>query len=363
MSAYSDLGKQARDVLQKGYNDSRLRVGLVHILPHGFTLASTGWYDHVSKKSDAVLEVELKCNSSLDKVNLSMKRGFSLNNGASFSLAASGGDRWGIKNAGISFNQTGKVGLSYYNSWFKGDLSLAPGGGDTALSIAVTPTMCFSRPPVALGLTTNWLPSEVLLPFATSLAAGYTDNAKNLSACVFVDNDVSRASCSIYGRASPTVELACRAGFDLEESKPSAEAGIRHQIVETTSVSAKINNDFNFSINCCHDLIPGIRASSSLVFDVASLNLSKTKLGIGIDIEHDWFTTARRPSSTPLPPPPAPVEASKSSTTSSTTSSDGDAANLKTEYAKIGPPARKRLQRVRVSELREPNQEADECDE
>ena len=36
--------------------------------------------------------------------------------------------------------------------------------------------------------------------------------------------------------------------------------------------------------------MPGIRASSSLVFDVASLNLSKTKLGIGIDIEHDWFT-------------------------------------------------------------------------
>ena len=38
--SYSDLGKQARDVLQKGYNDSKLRVGVLHLLPHNFTLGT-----------------------------------------------------------------------------------------------------------------------------------------------------------------------------------------------------------------------------------------------------------------------------------------------------------------------------------
>ena len=56
MSAYSDLGKQARDVLQKGYNDSRLRVGLVHILPHGFTLGLVGKKVEVSLRLFDIFE-------------------------------------------------------------------------------------------------------------------------------------------------------------------------------------------------------------------------------------------------------------------------------------------------------------------
>jgi len=356
--SYSDLGKQARDVLQKGYNDSKLRVGVLHLLPHHFSLGTSAWYDHVSKKSDAILDAEYKINSKADKVNLSVKRGFSLNNGASFSLAASGGDRWGIKSAGVSFNQSGKLGLSYYNERFNGDISFVtlPESG----SVSVTPTLCVSYSPVALGFTSSLVPIEALC-VSKSLAAGFIE--KNFSACVFFDaSDSTRVSGSLYGRVNPEVELAARVGIDLDEASShylTAEGGVRYSFEKATSISAKLNKELKLSLNCCRDLSAGIKASASLVFDVGGLSLAKTKFGFGVDIDHDWG----RRSSSSVPAPPPPPEETPPSSSSSSPSSISDGKDKGGPFAQLGPYSRRPLMKMRVSGLKEAPKSEEACNE
>lgn len=326
MTSYNDIGKQARDVLQKGYSDSKLRVGVSHFLPHDLVVGTSGFYDHFHKKSDAEIDVELKVNSKKDKLNLSVKRGFSLSNGASFSLAATGGDRWGIKNLGQSFNHKGKIDFSYKNQRFNGDVSIASLAGTGSHS--VTPRFCLSYGPVALGLTSTLLVEDASC-VATSFAAGYIDN--NLCASLFVDDDVSRASCSLHGRVNPALELAARVGIDLERSAPSAEGGMRFKVDQGFTVSSKLlstffdhhhhHNDHHFDLrlamNCCRDVTSGVKASASLVFDVGSLSLAKTKFGFGIDIEHDWLTGGSPKAISAPPPPPDASEVRESSASSS----------------------------------------------
>merc|ERR1711970_147804 len=301
MTSYNDLGKPARDLLQRGFNDSKWKLGVTNILPHNFILVTSGYYDHVSKQSDANIDLELKVNSKVDRLNLSVKRGFSVRNGGSFSIAATGGDRWGVKNLSQSFNNTGKLAFSFHNDRFNGDVSLA--SLDSGYH-SVTPTFCLSSAPFALGLTSNILAEEASC-VGTSVGFAFTE--KNFAASIHLYDDAARASGCLYGRANDSVELAARVGFDLETAKPSAEAGLRYTIEKGFSVTSKLSHDLKLALNSCRDVTSGVRLSASLVFDVGGLSLAQTKLGLGIDIGANWRLIGGRGFSTPpSPSPPTP---------------------------------------------------------
>ena len=68
-------------------------------------------------------------------------------------------------------------------------------------------------------------------------------NLKSLAGTIFLNDDVTRASGSIYGRVNDSLELAFRAGINLENSMPSAEAGFKYAIEKDFSVSSKITHD------------------------------------------------------------------------------------------------------------------------
>ena len=66
---------------------------------------------------------------------------------------------------------------------------------------------------------------------------------QSIAGAIFLDNDVTRASGSLYGRVNKSVELASSVGCDLQTSTPSAEVGLRYTVEKGFTVSSKITHD------------------------------------------------------------------------------------------------------------------------
>jgi len=297
MASYNDIGRQAKEVLYKGFNESKLKISINNILPHGVTIGTSAYYDHVSKKSDVGLD--FKFTAKRDKVNWTIKKGFSAQGSSTYVLSASGGDWMGIKNCGVSFDHTGKYAVSYFNDKFNGELVINP---STETEMSTTPTVCLTHPlsdPMAasVGITSTISSRDGGNIRATSVAATVGDKSKNIS--VSLDDDGRKVGGLFYAKATPSVEVALKWSRDLESESTFGEVGLRHTFYKGFSVSGKIASDQKLSVAMCRDVTSGIKVSTSLVFDAGGFD--KTKLGCGIDVEHDWLAGMMSSSSSSTP--------------------------------------------------------------
>lgn len=275
---YSDLGKAAKDLFDKGYNYGFAKVDLKTTTSNGVDLTTKGCSSLSSGNINGSLETKFKpCKEGLtitekwstdNKITTEVAIDNQLVQGSKVTLSTSFSPNSGAK--------SGSVKTSYQRDCLNATL-------DTDINIT-GPTLQGST---VVGCGDGWL-AGYQFAFDTSnkaltknnFAVGYTGSDMQV---LLSAKDMAEFGASIYQKVQNGVQLGVQLSWTKGQNATSFGVASKYAIDSASSISAKVNNLGQIGCGYSQKLRDGIILTLSSQFEGTKMNEGGHKLGLGLE--------------------------------------------------------------------------------
>ncbi|NXG02844.1 VDAC3 protein, partial [Sakesphorus luctuosus] len=277
--AYSDLGKAARDVFNKGYGFGMVKLELKTKSSSGVDFNAAGSSNTDTGKASGSLETKYK----MKEHGLTFTQKWNTDNTLGTEIALEDKLAEGLKVAlDTTFvpntgQKSGKLKTSYKRDYINlgcnVDIDLA---GPTIYGWAM------------LGYE-GWL-GGYQMAFDTAksklsqsnFALGY--KAKDFQLLTNV-NDGTEFGGSIYQKVNNKVETSVNLAWTAGSNNTRFGIAAKYQLDDKTSVMGKVNNASLIGVGYTHALRPGVKLTLSGLIDGKNFNAGGHKVGLGFELE------------------------------------------------------------------------------
>lgn len=274
---YSDLGKAAKDLFDKGYNYGFAKVDLKTTANNGVAFTTKGSSSLESGSIDGSLETKYKPSGGIFTLTEKWSTDNKLTTEVSVEDQVVVGSKLTI-NTAFSPN-SGKKSGSLKTAYQRDNVNLTL---DTDFNLA-GPTLQGSS---VFGYE-GWL-AGYQFAFDTSskaltksnFALGYTGDDMQVLCNV---NDGSTFSGLVYQKVKNGVQLGVQLSWDKGQSATRFGVASKYSLDADSSVNAKVNNAGQIGLGYSHRLRDGITLTLSSLLNGTKLNEGGHKLGVGVE--------------------------------------------------------------------------------
>lgn len=276
---YSDLGKSAKDLFNKGYNYGTVKLDLKTKTENKIDFNFTGEHNNDVQKSLGTLEAKYKCNSNgctfVEKWNTDniLKSEFTIEDqllkGLKVSLDSSFAPASGKKSAVL------KTTYKHDKLLLNTDIDVDFAGP------VVHNSLVFGHLGWLLGIQTSFDTAKSQLT-RNNFAVGY--QAKDFTLHTNV-NDSTEVGGSIYQRINDQTEIGCSLSWSSVNNATRFALASKYQLDKHATVQAKVNNLSQVGLSYTQQLRDGVKLVLSTLVDGKNINGGGHKLGLGIEME------------------------------------------------------------------------------
>jgi len=276
---YTDLGKSAKDLFNKGYNYGLVKLDVKTRTANDIDFNFTGEHNNDVQKSLGTLEAKYKSaahgltfvekwtTDNVLKAELTVEdtllKGLKLGLDTSFTPATG-------KKSGVL-----KTSYKHDKFVFNTDVDLDLAGPVVHNSVVV------GHLGWLLGLQSSFDTAKSQLT-RTNFAIGYQANDFTLHTNV---NDGTEVGGSIYQRVSPDLDLGASLSWSSHNGSTRFALASKYQLDKYASVQAKVNNLSQIGISYTQQLRDGVKLILSSLVDAKNINGGGHKLGLGLEIQ------------------------------------------------------------------------------
>ncbi|XP_030593782.1 voltage-dependent anion-selective channel protein 3 isoform X2 [Archocentrus centrarchus] len=277
--AYSDLGKSAKDILNKGFGYGVLKLDVKTKSQSGVEFATSGSSNTDTGKSGGHLETKYK----MKDLGLTFSQKWSTDNTLTTEITLedqlANGLKLGLDTSFVP--NTGKKSAKLKTSYKRDFVNV---GCDLDFDMA-GPTV---HTAAVLGYE-GWL-AGYQMAFDTAkskltknnLALGYKADDFQLHTCV---NDGTEFGGSIYQKVNSNLETAVNLAWTAGSNNTRFGIGAKYQLEKDASLSAKVNNACIVGLGYTQTLRPGVKLTLSALIDGKNVNAGGHKIGLGFELE------------------------------------------------------------------------------
>ncbi|MEE6469238.1 hypothetical protein FKM82_008547 [Ascaphus truei] len=249
--SYTDLGKFARDIFNKGYGFGQVKLDVKTKSASGVEFTTSGNSNTDSGKVNGSLETKYKWAY----LKLTFDTTFSPNTGKKCGKVKAAYKREFVNlGCDVDFNFAGLAihgsAVIGYEGWLAGYQMTF----DTAKS----------------KLTWN------------NFAVGYKTGDFQLHTNV---NDATEFAGSIYQKISDNMETSVNLAWTAGNNSTRFGIAAKYQLDSNASISAKVNNSSLVGVSYTQTLRPGVKVTHSALVDGKNINSGGHKLGLGLELE------------------------------------------------------------------------------
>ncbi|KAF6730057.1 Voltage-dependent anion-selective channel protein 2 [Oryzias melastigma] len=277
--AYSDLGKSAKDIFNKGFGYGVLKLDIKTKSQSGVEFATSGSNNTDTGKSGGHLETKYKLN----ELGLSFNQKWNTDNTLTTEITMEDQLAKGLK-LGLDTSfvpNTGKKSAKLKTGYKRDYMNL---GCDLDFDMA-GPTV---HAAAVLGYE-GWL-AGYQLAFDTAksklaqnnFSLGYKAGDFQLHTHV---NDGTEFGGSIYQKVNNSLETAVHLAWTAGSNNTRFGIGAKYQLDKDASLSTKVNNACLVGVGYTHTLRPGVKLTLSAMIDGKNVNGGGHKVGLGFDLE------------------------------------------------------------------------------
>uniref|UniRef100_A0A3P9JGQ0 Non-selective voltage-gated ion channel VDAC3 n=1 Tax=Oryzias latipes TaxID=8090 RepID=A0A3P9JGQ0_ORYLA len=277
--AYSDLGKSAKDIFNKGFGYGVLKLDIKTKSQSGVEFATSGSNNTDTGKSGGHLETKYKLN----ELGLSFNQKWNTDNTLTTEITMEDQLAKGLK-LGLDSSfvpNTGKKSAKLKTGYKREYMNL---GCDLDFDMA-GPTV---HAAAVLGYE-GWL-AGYQLAFDTAksklaqnnFALGYKAGDFQLHTHV---NDGTEFGGSIYQKVNNSLETAVHLAWTAGSNNTRFGIGAKYQLDKDASLSTKVNNACLVGVGYTHTLRPGVKLTLSAMIDGKNVNGGGHKVGLGFELE------------------------------------------------------------------------------
>lgn len=276
---YTDLGKSAKDIFNKGYGFGLVKLDVKTKSASGVEFKTSGSSNVDTSKVTGTLETKYKWA----EYGLTFTEKWTTENTLGTEVCVEDQITKGLK---LTFDTTfspntgkksGKVKTAYKREYINA-------GVDVDLDFA-GPTIHG----VAVAGYEGWL-AGYQMSFDTAkskmtqsnFAVGYKTGDFQLHTNV---NDGSEFGGSIYQKVNDKLETAVNLAWTAGSNGTRFGIGAKYQLDSSASISAKVNNSSLVGIGYTQTLRPGMKLVLSALVDGKNINAGGHKLGLGLELE------------------------------------------------------------------------------
>jgi len=275
---YSDLGKAAKDLFDKGYNYGFAKVDLKTTAANGVGFTTKGSSSLDSGSIDGSLETKFKPTSC---GNMTLTEKWSTDNKLTTEVA--------VEDQVVVGSKVSIVTTFSPNSGKKSGVVKTAYARDS-VNVTLDTDFNFAGPALqgssVFGYE-GWL-AGYQFAFDTAnkaltksnFALGYTGGDMQVLATV---NDGSEFGGSIYQKVDNGVQLGVQLSWDKGQSATKFGVASKYTIDADSSVNAKVNNSGAIGLGYSHKLREGVTLTLSSLLQGNKLNDGGHKLGLGVE--------------------------------------------------------------------------------
>lgn len=276
---YTDLGKTAKDLFNKGYNYGTVKLDVKTKTENGIDFNLTGEHNNDVQKSLGTLEAKYTCNTHgikfVEKWNTDnilkseltcedkVMKGVKLTLDSSYSPAS------GKKSAVL------KTAYKHEKFLLNTDVDLDMNGP------VVHNSLVFGHLGWLLGYQSSFDTAKSALT-RSNFAVGYQANDFTLHTNV---NDGTEVGGSIYQKVNSQLGLGVSLSWSSVNNATRFALASKYQLDKYASVQAKVNNLSQIGLSYTQELRPGVKLLLSGLVDGKNINGGGHKLGLGLELQ------------------------------------------------------------------------------
>lgn len=275
--SYSDLGKAAKDLLNKGYNYGNAKLELKTKTGNGIAVTAGGSSNLASGKVTGNLEAK----HTRKDLGLTVTKKWNTDNVFSSEVAVEDKLLAGLKltlDSTYAVETRKKAGV--LKAVYKKDyLNLA-----ADLNVAKAPVINASAVVGYQGLLLGY---QMAFDTATSklaksnCALGYKTGDLVLHACV---NNASEFAGSLHQKVNDNLDTALSVSY-ASGSSPAFALAAKWAVDKEASLQAKVNNSSQVGIAYAQIVRPGVKLTLSSMTDAKNFSAGGHQMGLGLDVE------------------------------------------------------------------------------
>ncbi|KAM4575721.1 voltage-dependent anion-selective channel protein 3 isoform 1-T1 [Odontesthes bonariensis] len=277
--AYSDLGKPAKDIFNKGFGYGVLKLDVKTKSQNGVEFATSGSNNTDTGKSGGHLETKYKVSDLGINFNQKWNTDNTLSTEITMEDQLAKGLKLGLDTSFVP--NTGKKSAKLKTGYKRDHMNV---GCDLDFDMA-GPTV---HAAAVLGYE-GWL-AGYQLAFDTAkskltqnnFALGYKAGDFQLHTNV---NDGSEFAGSIYQKVNCNLETAVHLAWTAGSNNTRFGIGAKYQLDKDATLSTKVNNACLVGVGYTQTLRPGVKLTLSAMIDGKSMNGGGHKVGMGFELE------------------------------------------------------------------------------
>jgi len=274
--SYSDLGKAAKDLLNKGYNYGSVKLEVKTKTSNGIGITAGGSNNLASGKVAGNIETKWACAEQ----GLTVTKKWNTDNTINSEIAL---ENKGL--AGLKLTLDSSIGLESGNK--AGVLKLAYKrdhinlGAD--LGLTKSPLINGSAVVGYQGLLAGY---QMAFETATSkltksnIALGYKVGNTQFHACC---NNLNEFGGSLHHKVDSTLETAFNVSY-ASGASPAFAIAAKKAVDDHATIQFKVNNAAQVGVAYSQELKPGVKLTMSSMTDAKNFSAGGHQIGFGIDI-------------------------------------------------------------------------------
>lgn len=273
--SYSDLGKAAKDLLNKGYNYGSAKLELKTKTSNGLGITAGGSSNLASGKISGNLEAKWGCQ----KNGISVTKKWNTDNVLSSEVSVEDKLMSGLKltlDSSLAA-QTGSKSTALKAAFKKDYINIAA-DANLAKAPLINGSAVVGYQGALIGYQMAFDVGSSKLT-KSNIALGYSAGNLQIHTCV---NNGSEFAGSLHQKHSDNLETAVNVSY-ASGSSPAFALATKLAVDKDASLQAKVNNASQVGIAYAQVLKPGVKLTLSSMIDAKNFSAGGHQLGIGLD--------------------------------------------------------------------------------
>ncbi|XP_056592708.1 voltage-dependent anion-selective channel protein 2-like [Triplophysa dalaica] len=275
--AYSDLGKAAKDIFNKGYGFGIVKLDLKTKAQNGVEINTSGSTNTDTGKAGGTLETKYK----MKDLGLSLNQKWNTDNMLTTEISVEDQLAQGLK-VGLETSfvpNTGKKSGKLKNSYKREFINLSCDVDFEGPVVHSAAVLGFEGWLLGYQMAFDTAKSNLVL---NNFALGYKTGDFQLHTNV---NDGAEFGGSVYQKVNDRLEMAITLAWTATSNNTRFGVAAKYQLDAGASVSAKVNNNSLIGVGYSQSLRPGVKLTLSALIDGKSFNTGGHKVGLGFELE------------------------------------------------------------------------------
>uniref|UniRef100_A0A087Y464 Non-selective voltage-gated ion channel VDAC3 n=3 Tax=Poecilia TaxID=8080 RepID=A0A087Y464_POEFO len=276
--AYSDLGKDAKDIFTKGYGYGVMKLDIKTKSHNGVEFITSGSNNTDTGKSGAHLETKYKVNN----LGLSFNQKWTSDNTLTVDVTMEDQLATGLKLGldALFVPSTGKRNGKVKSAYKRNHMNLGCNldFDKAAPTVHAAAVLAFSS--LIGGCQMAYETKSKMAKY--NWALGYQGSDFHVHAHV---NDGSEFGASIYQKVNRNLEAAVNLAWTAGSNNTRFGIGTKYHLHKDSSLSAKVNNSGVVGLGYTRTLRPGVNLSLSAMIDGKNVSSGGHKVGMSFEVE------------------------------------------------------------------------------